>query len=628
MLEERISRLVSRTGAYLGPQAGEQVRRAADMALEFHHGQVRKLDGSPYVTHSLCVAEYCLDWGFHDATAICSALLHDAIEDAPAEMEPERRIADFCEDTAVMVRALSKIRNLQTGAGDLPATYRRILGAASRDLRVLIVKTLDQLHNSESLGVHGPAKAKVKASLGLIYVGIARRLGMMALADELIERLLPNLMPRQSRQAWNTLETLQKRGAASMDRLLQRREEILDGIPDIQLAVEPRAIGDFFNLAEKPGTGQLNRVGWPVHRLKLVVTDDDTAWRVLGRMHSFFGPMPRHIRDYLNAPRVNGFRALTSRVVWEGRPLNVLIVNQRDEIPNRMGVLGRWNSSGAIGGGPDPSTYMALLRTLGDSDLRMSEVHAHVLPDLLDVYTPRGDRLTFPVGAVVVDFAYLVHTDLGEHCTGARINGIQVPPEQPLADGDVVQVLTTRTARPQRSWLAVVKTARARTLIKHALSSSTLAVQGLEWRPNEPFRLTSLTGPDLVWSTCCMAVPGDAIVGRRSAEGGWMIHRADCEKTRGGQWDPGRWDLPEGGQDRLDVTFTVHHKSGALLPVLELMARHGINGHSIHGKGRNGQNFLLEIEMGGKDPYILGKVLKELSQTGSVADIRRYHWRS
>ncbi|MBF0134766.1 MAG: HD domain-containing protein [Magnetococcus sp. DMHC-1] len=621
-VEEQIAELVAQCRERIGDPGSQRVAMAATMACEFHAGQIRKLDGIPYVTHVISVANHCLEWGLTDVTAICAALLHDAIEDAPPVMEAETRIAGFCEDVATMVRSLSKIRNLQTGAGDMAATYRRIMAAASKDLRVLVVKTFDWLHNSETLHVHGPAKAKIKASLGLIYVGVARRLGMIALADLLIERLLPHLMPIQTQRAKRTLLTLQKRGAESMERLKRQLPAVMGDDLAMDFILEQKKIGDYFHLAEKPGTGQLVRVGWPVYRLKLLVPDDDTAWRVLGRVHSFFGPLPRHIRDYLNAPRINGFRALTTRVVWEGHPLKVHIVNPRDEESNRMGILANWGKSG-----PDTTRYMNLLATLGDSDLRMSEVHAHVLPDLLDVYSPKGDRLTFPVGSVVIDFAYLVHTELGQHCIGARVNGIQCPPEHPLADGDVVHVLTAKGARPQRAWIDVVKTARARTMIKQALKDQKIPVRGVERSPDGRFLLTSLSGPDLRWSACCIAVPGNDVVGRISADGQWIVHRADCPKAQGPLWEKGGWNLVP-ASETLNVTFTLDHQTGALLPVLELMVSYGINGHSIQSKGRSGSVYTIAIEMGGKDPYTLGRVLNALTRIPSVKEIRSYYWKS
>ncbi|MEO5364412.1 MAG: HD domain-containing protein [Magnetococcus sp. DMHC-8] len=621
-LDQKTADLLQLSSTLLGEEATAKITRAVALARTFHHGQVRKLDGSPYVIHCIEVAHNCLAWGMTDVAATCAALLHDSIEDAPEQMDAERHLRDFDPHVHEIVQSLSKIRSLQTGSGDLPATYRRILSAAAKDLRVLVIKIFDVYHNSGSLDVHGKVNAKNKASLALIYVGVARRLGMIALADALIERILPYLMPVQYYRAKEALEEMQKRGAAGMEKLVPELGVVLRPGYAQEYVIEARSVGDYFFLTEQPGTGQLMRISWPTYRLRLLVEDDETAWRVLGRMHSHFGPLPRHVRDYLNAPRVNGFHALTTRIVWDGHPLNVQVVRKQDDRANRLGILAEWGVSG-----PDPARYMRLLATLGDSDLRMSEVHAHVLPDMLDVYTPKGDRLTFPVDSVVVDFAYLVHTELGEHCIGARINGVQRPPEYPLRDGDVVRILTAKQARPQRAWLEAVKTARARTLIKQAMKNPDITVKGIHRPAAGRFQLTELASPDILWSTCCLAVPGAPIVGRLSEDAHWIVHRAECNKIQSNQWDHGEWSIGE-GRESLHITFTVGHQTGALLTVLKLIAQYDINGHSIQGKGRSADSYLISMELDGKPPVVLGQFLAQLVHIPSVQEVLSYAWKS
>ncbi|MBF0110228.1 MAG: bifunctional (p)ppGpp synthetase/guanosine-3',5'-bis(diphosphate) 3'-pyrophosphohydrolase [Magnetococcales bacterium] len=618
--EQHVEELVNLSRTRLGVEAGHRVLDAATMAMAFHQGQTRKVDGGPYVSHCLSVAYNILSWGLNDDVAVCAALLHDAVEDAPPEANARQKIEQFDPDVLRLVLALSKIRNLQTGAGDLPATYRRILQSASKDLRVLIIKTFDVYHNAETLYVHGPDKARNKASLSLIYVGVARRLGMITLADAIIDRILPFLMPVQNRQARKILDELILKGRSSMDQLSRHLKQVLGEHLAHDFTIEGKTLSDFFCLSEKPGTGHLMRVGWPVYRIRLLVADDDAAWRVLGKMHALFGPLPRHVRDYMNAPRVNGFRALTSRILWEGNPINIQVVRKHDDLANRMGVLAEWGVSG-----PDPAKYMRLLATLGDSDLRMSEVHAHVLPDLLDVYTPKGDRHTFPVGAVVLDFAYMIHTDLGHRCIGAKVNEIPRAADYPLQDGDVVRILTARNGWPQRSWLQSVKTARARTLIKQALKSGRSTLKGINRSTSGTFQMTSLTGEDIRWSTCCLAVPPDAIVGRLSEDGLWIVHRRDCPRIHPDEWEKGHWDLSN-TQVSLHVSFNVQHQAGALLQVLELLARMDINGKSISGKSRSGGLYTIGMDLGGQGLEILGQTLLELPRLPAVREILKYRW--
>nr|CRH04490.1 putative Guanosine-3',5'-bis(Diphosphate) 3'-diphosphatase [Candidatus Magnetococcus massalia] len=612
----------------MGEESGKKVAKAAELAVYFHEGQFRKLDGTPYVTHCFSVATHCLSWGLHDTAGICAALLHDSIEDAQ-EKDPETIIGELDPEVLSIVQALSKIRNLQTGSGDMPATYRRILSAASRDLRVLVIKTFDVMHNSETLDVHGPEKAKVKASLGLIYVGIARRLGMMVLADALIDRLLPHLMPVQYQRATRSLNKLQNQGASLIDRLVQEAHRINEDGLIQDLTLEPRKIADFFMLAEKPGTGRLNRVGWPVYRIKFMVADELAAWRLLGRIHNHFEPLPRHIRDYMNAPRINGYRALTTRILWEGVPINVHVIQSGDDEANRYGILAQWGDKPL----PFTSRYMSLLGTLGDSDLRMSEVHAHVLPDHLDAYSPRGERFTFPADSTVIDFAYAVHTEIGNRCIGARINGIKRAPEYPFKDGDVIDIITAKTARPSRSWLNVVKTARAKTLIKIALKNRQVAVQGVLHPVAGHFTLTQLASDDISWSNCCCPAPGDPVVGRLSADGRWIVHRQCCHKLQepqgDNQWEHGSWDLADICDEAyLSVTLVIERDGETLQRIFDLLGQHEVRIHLVESKPRSATRLLHRMVIDHPELERLGVIFASLRELPGIYSLQDYSWQS
>ncbi|MBF0590268.1 MAG: bifunctional (p)ppGpp synthetase/guanosine-3',5'-bis(diphosphate) 3'-pyrophosphohydrolase, partial [Magnetococcales bacterium] len=231
-LDQQIQQITALSRECWGKENVAKVTQAAEMAIHFHEGQFRKSDGAPYVTHCFDVARNCFKWGLVDVTAVCAALLHDSIEDAAPEKEAVRVITEFDPEVADIVLAVSKISNKQSGGGDdLPATYRRILRAASKDLRALLVKAFDVLDNSRTFSVHKPHKAKVKASLGLIYVGMARRLGMMELADQLIQQVAPYLMPVQYKRAMLRLEELRRLQGATIKKLPHHLEAMIgDGL--------------------------------------------------------------------------------------------------------------------------------------------------------------------------------------------------------------------------------------------------------------------------------------------------------------------------------------------------------------------------------------------------------------
>jgi len=620
-VQAAIAALVEQSRAAFGNDGADRIAAAADLARDLHAGQQRKLDGAPYVVHPVAAASSCLEWGLTDPVAVMAALLHDAIEDGPPQKQPTRRIRALDREVATLVRALSKIRDPATGAGDMPATYQRILGAASMDLRVLLVKALDVLDNARTFEVHGPAKARAKARLGLIYVGVTRRLGALDLADELVEQILPHLMARQTRKAHAILADLQEQARDMIEQLPPH----VDAIPDHGLVswhVEQRRLAQYVNLGTTPGEAEVDEISWPVHRLRCQVTDDEAAWRVLGLMHRRFRVMPRHVRDYLNAPRVNGFRALTTRVLWRGLPLAVLVERKQDHAGNRRGILAEWGVSG-----PDRERYKSLLATIGDTDLRMSEVHAHVAQDRIDIFTPQGDRRTLPAGALVVDFAYLIHSEVGDHCTGARINGVPHSPVTELADGDVVEVITRPDARPRRSWIGLVRTTRARTQVRRALRKGRGPVRGIA-RPgdgNSGFVLEDPTVGVIVWSTCCLPVPPQPLLGRVSRSGQWIVHRRGCPHATSDVWEPGTWaDLR--GSLLLCMVLHMRHRPGALGEVVDVTSRAGVNIARIDGRARTHKPFLLELEIGLRRPDVLGRVLDRLAALDAVRAVRGYHW--
>ena len=618
-VERQLAGLLDSARNAFGDEEVARIEQAADLARDCHERQTRKLDDTPYVTHPIAVAHNCIDWGLTDPVAVMAALLHDAIEDAPPDKDAPRRIRALDRDVASLVRALSKIRNPSTGVGDMPATYQRILQAASQDLRVLLIKALDVLHNARTFHVHGEPKATRKAEIGLIYVGVMRRLGDAELADELGERILPYLLPRQTERARRQLERLQEQ---SQDVTEELPLELGDPAGLQSMDMELRRLAQYVYLGGTPGKAELVEVGWPVRRLRIQVTDDESAWRILGHVHRQLQVMPRHVRDYLNAPRVNGFRALTTRVLWRGIPVAILVERQKDHAGNRRGILAEWGVSG-----PDRDQYKGLLATIGDTDLRMSEVHAHVAQERIDVFTPRGDRKTLPLGSVVVDLAYLVHSQLGDHCVGANINGVRHDPKTKLADGDVVEILTQADARPRRSWLERVRTPRARSSIRKTLRKGGGPVRGV-CRPggtSHEFVLEDPTVPAMWWSTCCLPAPPAPLVGRVSRNGRWIVHRQGCSHATSHLWERGTWGEIQ-GPIGMRMVLHLRHRPGALSEVLEVTTTSRVNILSLNSQPRQHGPFLLEMAIGGRSPDVLGELLSSLASLEPVRSIRSYCW--
>ena len=569
VVRTHIDELLSDAQVYLDSDGMRAISRAVEMAVEFHTGQTRKFDGSPYVLHPLRIARTILTWGLRDPISICTALLHDTIEDAPPQLCAEDRIKEWNPEVAELVLALTKVRK-SSGGGDLTATYERIVSAAARDIRVLLIKSFDVLDNSETFGfVHKPAKARTKAAIGLLYVGTARKLGISALADSLTQNLVPFLMPKQYREFLSDLKNRQSEDSALLSKVVAHLEGIGE-LEDVQVQLVPKDIADYFCLTETPGSGRLMGVDEiPSHRLEFIVENEARAWAVLGLVHQQFQPVRRRVRDYLNVPKANGFRALTTRVFISSVTVSVHIVCREDFDSNRYGVLAQWEHRASR-----VTQFADLLEIVGSSSPGRSEVHAIGLRDQLDVYSKSGQHLTFPHGATVIDFAYGLSAREGDHCIGAMVDGKYCPPEHPLQDGDIIELVTNDRSRPRRAWLREVTTPRARLLIREALKRTTEYYGVVRSRGKQHFEITNLDSDELHFATCCIPTPNEAIVGRKTRDGGWRIHRAHCKAGQG--WIKGKWKkCPK------RITFAVQlllsHKSGTLRSLLDLFAEAGVN---------------------------------------------------
>ena len=376
-------------------------------------------------------------------------------------------------------------------------------------------------------------------------------------------------MPKQYREFLTDLKNRQSEDSALLAHAVTHLEGI-DALSDIQIQLVPKEIADYFSLTETPGTGRLMGVDEiPSHRLELVVENESEAWAALGIVHNEFQPVRRRVRDYLNVPKANGFRALTTRVFISGVSVSVHIVCKKDFDANRYGVLAQWEHRDSR-----VTQFSDLLEIVGSSSPGRSEVHAIGLRDQLDVYSKSGQHLTFPYGATLIDFAYGLSARDGDHCIGAMIDGKYCPPEHPLQDGDIIELVTNERSRPRRAWLREVTTPRARLLIREALKRTTEYYGVIRGRGAQNFEITNLDSDELHFATCCIPTPGERIVGRKTRDGGWRIHRDGCKAGQG--WIQGTWQkVPK--RVTFQVQLLLSHKSGTLRSLLDLFAVAGVN---------------------------------------------------
>jgi GTP pyrophosphokinase len=470
-------RLVAQLETYLSAEDLTSIRAAYEFSAKAHEGQQRR-SGDPYITHPVAVAEILA--GLHlDAASIKAALLHDVIEDTPNTLaEIEER---FGADVARLVDGVSKIDHLRfdSAAEAQAESFRKMLLAMAKDLRVILVKLADRTHNMRTIESLPPAKQRRIARETLdIYAPIANRLGVYSLKVELEELGFKTFYPFRHK----ILQRALRRARGNQRQLLRKIEGRLTkaladaGIPARAVAREKHLYSIYLKMQRKHL--HLSEIV-DVYGVRIVVQDVDSCYRVLGLAHQLFKPMPGRFKDFISIPRVNGYQSLHTTLFGpNGVPLEVQIRTEvMDKVAER-GVAAHWQYKAA-----DKQTYSTQERArewlsglmemerAANSEEFLETVKADLFPDKVYVFTPKGAILRLPRGATAVDFAYAVHTDVGNRCVAAKIDRRLVPLKTLLHNGETVEIVTARGARPNPNWVNFVTTAKARNAIRNYLKN-------------------------------------------------------------------------------------------------------------------------------------------------------------
>jgi GTP pyrophosphokinase len=451
----------------------ELLRRAYVFSAYEHKGQVRR-SGEPYLVHPLEVADVLADLRL-DAVAIAAGLLHDVVEDTPNTIE---RIRDlFGGQVADVVEGVTKLSALQFASHEerQAETFRKMLLAMVADVRVIMVKLADRLHNMRTLH-HLPEERRVRIAQETrdIYAPIAHRLGMSKLKNELEELAFRHLDPRAYRTLQAEVEAKRQVAQGLMDELIGRLRARLDDAQVPVLAIDGR-LKRLWSIHLK-----LQRQKIPLDQvydfiaLRIITRSVKDCYAVLGIIHQMWSPVPGRFKDFIAMPRPNGYQSLHTSVVSErGMPFEVQIRTEEMHRIAEDGIAAHWKyKEGRVGSQRDEQ-YFAWLRQLVESQQEvrdprefMQNLRVELYPDEVYIFTPKGEVKALPRGATPVDFAYAVHTDVGHRCAGARVNGRMVPLRTPLENGDIVEIVTLPGHKPSRDWLTFAATSRARTKIR------------------------------------------------------------------------------------------------------------------------------------------------------------------
>jgi len=464
--------LIAEATDYLPAEQVELLRRAFEFGAEAHAGQTR-VSGEPYITHPVAVARILAELRL-DAPTLIAAILHDVLEDTPKSKQ--QVIEDFGEEVAELVDGVSKLTHLKfkSRAEAQAENFRKMLLAMVQDIRVILVKLADRLHNMRTLGSMPPQKRRRIARETLdIYAPIANRLGINAIRLELEDLGFKALYPMRYRVFERRMKRSKGNQKTLVRKITQSIGQALTGA-EIEARVEGRE-KHLYSIYRKMLRKRLPQVEvLDVYAFRVVVDDVDTCYRVLGVLHALFRPVPGRFKDYVAIPKANGYQSLHTGLVGpEGVPLEVQIRTEDMDRVAESGIASHWlyKSEGEEARFTPAKAREWLAGVLdmgrGASSVEFLEnVKVDLFPDEVYVFTPRGDIMRLPRGATAVDFAYAVHSDVGNATVACKIDRRLVPLRSHLVNGQTVEIVTAKGATPNPAWLNFVVTAKARANIR------------------------------------------------------------------------------------------------------------------------------------------------------------------
>ena len=473
-----ISELCTELEDYLRPEEVREVYRAYLFGAEAHEGQHR-MSGEPYIYHPIAVAKILAEMHM-DASGIIAAILHDVIEDTETAKEQIRE--EFSGEIAELVDGVSKLTliDFKSHAEAQAENFRKMLLAMARDIRVILIKLADRTHNMRTLGPMRPEKRRRIARETLeIYAPIANRLGMNSLRIELEDLCFVALYPNRARILAEAVERARghrKQILKKMETSIKRRlrQEHLTthtyGRVKHLYGIYQKMVNKHLPFAEV----------FDVYAFRIVVDNVDTCYRALGVMHSLYKPVPGRFKDYIAIPKSNGYQSLHTILFGpHGVPIEVQIRARDMHQLAESGIAAHWMYKAADGS--EGSTraraskwlhgLLEMQKSAGDSQEFLENVKVDLFADEVYVFTPAGDIMELPRGSTGVDFAYAVHTDIGNSCVAARIDRRLAPLRTSLLNGQTVEIITAPGAKPNPAWLNFVVTAKARTNIRSHLKS-------------------------------------------------------------------------------------------------------------------------------------------------------------
>ncbi|MCD6025681.1 MAG: bifunctional (p)ppGpp synthetase/guanosine-3,5-bis(diphosphate) 3-pyrophosphohydrolase [Solimicrobium sp.] len=476
-----ITQLTEKLSAYLPNSDLISVREAFRFSDEMHLGQMRR-SGEPYISHPIAVAEICADWNL-DVQAIMAALLHDVMEDQ--NVKKEELLERFGAPVAALVDGLSKLEKIefQSHIEAQAENFRKMLLAMARDVRVILVKLADRLHNMRTLSVMSPEKQRRIARETMeVYVPIAHRLGLNNIYRELQDLSFSHSYPLRYRTLSKAVKAARGNRREVVGKISESVKETLKNA-GIQAEVKGRE-KTLYGIYRKMHDKHLSfSQVLDVYGFRVIVDNFKDSYYALGVLHTLYKPMPGKFKDYIAMPKLNGYQSLHTTLIGPyGTPVEFQIRTQDMHHIAESGVAAHWMYKNEDVSLSDLQvrthawlqSLLDIQKQTGDSAEFLEHVKVDLFPDSVYVFTPKSKIIALPRGATALDFAYTIHTDIGDQTIATKINHEPAPLRTELRSGDIVEIITSPTSRPTPNWLSYVRTGKARSAIRHYLRTANL----------------------------------------------------------------------------------------------------------------------------------------------------------
>jgi guanosine-3',5'-bis(diphosphate) 3'-pyrophosphohydrolase len=476
-----ITHLSETLAEYMNEADLKKVKEAYRFSDEMHLGQVRK-SGEPYISHPIAVAEICADWKL-DAQAIMAALLHDVMEDQ--DVKKDELIERFGAPVAHLVDGLSKLEKIefQSQIEAQAENFRKMLLAMASDVRVILIKLADRLHNMRTLEVMAPAKKRRIASETMeVYVPIAHRLGLNNIYRELQDLSFSHLYPVRYHVLAKAVKSARGNRREVVKKILESVKNTL-AMADIEAEVYGRE-KTLYGIYKKMRSKRLSfSQVLDVYGFRVVVDSFPNCYVALGTLHSLYKPMPGKFKDYIAIRKLNGYQSLHTTLIGPyGTPVEFQIRTQEMHRTAESGVAAHWLYKNGDANMSDMQqrthawlqSLLDIQQQTGDSAEFLEHVKVDLFPDSVYVFTPKSKIIALPRGATPIDFAYAIHTGIGDHTVSVTINSEPAQLRSELRNGDIVEIVTDPNSRPSPTWLSFVRTGKARSAIRHHLRTINL----------------------------------------------------------------------------------------------------------------------------------------------------------